>query len=77
MQGTGYLSEVVLSASRDGLPDGSLWVELRARGWTEDEIRGVRGENFLRAWEGAQARATAPTGATGPSGSASQPATPR
>lgn len=25
---------------------------LRARGWNDDEIRGVRGENFLRAWRG-------------------------
>jgi membrane dipeptidase len=29
---------------------GALWKELARRGWTEDEIRGARGENFLRAW---------------------------
>ena len=29
---------------------GALWDELRERGWTEDQIRGVQGENFLRAW---------------------------
>ena len=28
----------------------ALWTELRRRGWTEDEMAGVRGENFLRAW---------------------------
>ena len=38
-----------------GLEDASkiqaLWVELKKRGWTESQINGVRGENFLRAWE--------------------------
>ena len=37
-----------------GLPDASdipaLWTELLRRGWTEAEVAGVRGENFLRAW---------------------------
>ena len=41
----------------DGLPDaaswGAIWLELRARGWTDVEIKGLRGENFLRAWDGA------------------------
>jgi membrane dipeptidase len=39
--------------AKDASHIGALWVELRKRGWTEDEIRGVRGENFLRAWQGA------------------------
>ena len=38
-----------------GLEDASrlpaLWAELRSRGWTEAQIRGMRGENFLRVWE--------------------------
>ncbi len=38
-----------------GLEDASrlpaLWSELRRRGWTEAQIRGMRGENFLRVWE--------------------------
>jgi membrane dipeptidase len=29
---------------------GALWKELARRGWTQEEILGVRGENFLRAW---------------------------
>lgn len=37
-----------------GLEDASrlpaLWDELRRRGWTEAQITGARGENFLRAW---------------------------
>lgn len=33
---------------------GALWDELRRRGWTDDELRGARGENFARAWEGAE-----------------------
>lgn len=32
---------------------GALWAELARRGWTAEQIRGVRGENFLRAWEAA------------------------
>lgn len=34
---------------------GALWDELRRRGWTEAQIAGARGENFLRAWAGARA----------------------
>ena len=38
-----------------GLEDASclpaLWAELRRRGWTEEQVRGVQGENFMRAWE--------------------------
>lgn len=30
---------------------GDLWDELRRRGWTEEQLRGVRGENYLRAWQ--------------------------
>lgn len=37
---------------------GALWEALRARGWSEARINGLRGENFLRAWEGAQAART-------------------
>jgi len=37
-----------------GLEDASkipaLWDELRRRGWTEEQLLGVRGENFMRAW---------------------------
>lgn len=29
----------------------ALWSTLRERGWTEQEIAGLRGENFLRLWE--------------------------
>jgi membrane dipeptidase len=40
-----------------GLEDASrlpaLWEELRRRGWTEDQLSGLRGGNFLRAWQGA------------------------
>ncbi len=46
-----------------GLEDAStlpaLWEELRRRGWTEAQIAGVRGENFLRAWERAQRASSA------------------
>lgn len=30
---------------------GAVWAELRQRGWTEEEIRKARGENFMRVWE--------------------------
>lgn len=30
---------------------GALWDELARRGWSADEIRGVQGGNFMRAWE--------------------------
>lgn len=40
-----------------GLPDAShlprLLDELRRRGWTDPELAGFRGENFLRAWQAA------------------------
>ena len=42
-----------------GLEDASkvpaLWTELAKRGWTEEQLRGVRGENFMRAWRRAHA----------------------
>ena len=42
-----------------GLEDASklpaLWAELRRRGWTEAQIAGMQGDNFMRAWEGAWA----------------------
>ena len=44
----GYIKKPV------GLEDegdvGVLWEELRHRGWSEHDIAGVRGENFMRAW---------------------------
>ncbi len=40
-----------------GLPDASaipaLWEELARRGWTAQQLQGVRGENFMRAWTAA------------------------
>jgi membrane dipeptidase len=43
----------------EGLPDAShlpnLWRALQTAGWTEEQIRGVQGENFLRAWRGVTA----------------------
>jgi membrane dipeptidase len=45
----------------EGLADagaiGGLWAELGRRGWTEAQLVGVRGENFLRAWTQVQAAA--------------------
>lgn len=41
---------------KDASALGALWAELRRRGWTDAEIRGMRGENFLRAWGAAQAK---------------------
>jgi membrane dipeptidase len=45
----GYIKKPV------GLEDASkipvLWAELVRRGWTAEQIAGVRGENFMRAWE--------------------------
>jgi microsomal dipeptidase-like Zn-dependent dipeptidase len=47
-----------------GLPDagalGALWAELEGRGWTDAQLAGVRGENFVRAWREVQAAATRP-----------------
>ena len=31
----------------------ALWAELKRRGWTDAQVNGARGENFLRAWQGA------------------------
>lgn len=33
---------------------GALWQELARRGWTEAQIAGARGENFMRVWEATQ-----------------------
>lgn len=38
---------------------GRIWDELRRRGWTDAELRAVRGENFLRAWAVARSLASA------------------
>jgi len=65
----GGFSAVALGSDFDGLikvPAGledasripALWAELRARGWTDAQIRGMRGENFLRAWEAVEHAAT-------------------
>ncbi|HCP32997.1 MAG TPA: hypothetical protein DIT94_01350 [Deltaproteobacteria bacterium] len=29
----------------------ALWDELRSRGWSKEQIKGIQGENFLRAWK--------------------------
>ena len=53
---------VALGSDFDGLiktPEGltdagdipNLWAELKRRGWTEDELRGVQGANFMRTWQ--------------------------
>lgn len=34
-----------------------LWAELEYRGWRDEDVRGVKGENFMRAWEAALAKA--------------------
>ncbi len=53
-----------LITTPDGLDDASdipaLWAELRRRGWTEEQLAGVRGENFMRAWAAAQAASATP-----------------
>lgn len=50
-----------LIATPEGLSDAgdipALWSELRGRGWTEAQVLGVQGENFMRAWSGAVAGA--------------------
>lgn len=43
---------------RDASMLGALWAELRRRGWTDAELRGAKGGNFLRAWDAARAAAT-------------------
>jgi len=44
----GYIKKPVGLEDASKIPD--LWAELRRRGWTESQIQGVRGGNFLRAW---------------------------
>ena len=44
----GYIKKPIGLEDASKIPD--LWAELRRRGWTEDQIRGIRGENFMRAW---------------------------
>jgi len=39
---------------------GALWEELARRGWSEEQILGVRGENFLRTWASVLASRTTP-----------------
>jgi membrane dipeptidase len=79
----GGIGVVALGSDFDGLikppPDiptagklGALWAELRKRGWTDADVRAVRGENFLRAWAAAQA-AAAPAVTTSATPPASTP----
>jgi len=49
----GYIKKPVGLEDASKIPE--LWAELRRRGWTEDQIRGVRGENFMRAWTAVRA----------------------
>ncbi len=62
----------------EGLPDASalprLWEELRRRGWSEGDLAGLRGENFLRAWQAALAHAGAAGEVSAPGGGARPPA---
>ena len=41
-----------------GLEDASkvpaLWAELERRGWSQEQLRGVKGANFMRAWKQAR-----------------------
>jgi membrane dipeptidase len=46
----GYIKKPI--GLEDASKLGTLWQELQRRGWTHEEIQGLRGENFLRAWEG-------------------------
>ncbi len=36
---------------RDASALPALWAVLKGQGWTEEELRGLRGENFMRLWE--------------------------
>ncbi|MDP2307506.1 MAG: membrane dipeptidase [Pseudomonadota bacterium] len=71
LRAVGGIGVVALGSDFDGLitppPDiatagalGGLWDELRRRGWTEPELQGMRGENFLRAWWVARSLANQP-----------------
>lgn len=52
----------------------ALWAELRRRGWTEPEIAGARGENFMRVWTSVERVARALTWGSTPE---SEPERPR
>ena len=45
----GYIRKPAGLEDSTRLPD--LWAELRRRGWSEDQLSGLRGGNFLRAWQ--------------------------
>ena len=61
LRSVGGLGVVALGSDYDGiiqpvagLADSgkldALWDELRRRGWTAEDLRAARGENFMRAW---------------------------
>ena len=45
----GYIRKPKGLENASKLPD--LWKELKSRGWTQQQLNDLRGENFLRAWE--------------------------
>ena len=47
----GYIKTPAGLSDAGDLP--ALWAELSRRGWSEASVNGARGENFLRAWQGA------------------------
>ncbi len=51
----GYIKKPVGLEHAGKVP--ALWAELRGRGWTEAQVRGARGENFMRAWAAVRAGA--------------------
>ena len=44
----GFIKKPIGLEDASKIPD--LWAELRRRGWTDEQIAGVRGENFMRTW---------------------------
>jgi len=51
----GYIKKPIGLEDASKIPE--LWAELRRRGWTDVQIRGIRGENFMRAWTAVRAGA--------------------
>jgi membrane dipeptidase len=50
----GYIKKPIGLEDASKIP--SLWAELKLRGWTDAQIRGVQGENFMRAWTAVRAK---------------------